>query len=160
MKHILVSTLACLLLVGCASKPAVSPMQKRQITTKQIDGGYENVYRATMTVLQDQGYVLKNTDMNSGLIVASIDREASKTSQFWQAFLAGDILNKGTVIEATVAVGKINERLQEIRVTLQETRYNRHGGKEDIKSVLDPKIYDELANQIRVEVKRREALGR
>src|SRR5690606_3770582 len=129
-------------------------------TTKQIDGGYENVYRAAMTVLQDQGYIIKDTDMASGLVVATIDREASKTSQFWQAFLVGDILNKGTVIEATLTVGKINDRLQEMRITLQETRYNRRGGKEDIKTVWDSRIYDEFANQIRVEVKRREALGR
>lgn len=148
---------------GCASRASranFSPMQKRQITTHQIEGSYENVYRAAMTVLQDQGYVVKNTDMASGLIVASVDRETSKSSQFWQAFWIGDVVDKGTFIEATITVGIINDSLQEVRISLQETRYNRYGGKTDIKQLVNPAAYQELANQITVETKRREALGR
>lgn len=142
---------------GCASSSAnLSPMQKRQITTHQIEGSYENVYRAAMTVLQDQGYVVKNTDMASGLIVASVDRETNESSQFWQAFW----MYQGTFIEATITVGIINDSLQEIRVSLQETRYNQYDGKTDIKQLVNPAVYQELANQITVETKRREALGR
>ncbi len=149
------------LFAGCATtNTGLSPMQKRQVTTKQVDGTYENTYRATLTVLQDQGYVVKNTDMNSGLIVANIDKETSKGSQFWQAFWLGSVHDKGTFIEITVTLSKINDTLQEARLNLQETRYNQFGGKTDIKQINDAKIYDELANQIRVEVKRREALGR
>jgi hypothetical protein len=144
---------------GCAtSETNLSPMQKRQITTRQIEGSYENVYRAAMTVLQDQGYVVKNTDMASGLIVANVDRETSKSSQFWQAALLGAVYDKGTFVEATITVAKINETLQELRMSLQETRYNQFGGKTDIKQIVDPKIYDALANEIIVEVKRREVL--
>jgi hypothetical protein len=135
-------------------------MQKRQITTKQVEGSYENVYRAAMTVSQDQGYIVKNTDMDSGLIVAAVDRETSKSSQFWQAFWVGEVYDKGTFIELTLTVGKINESLQELRMSLQEARYNQSGGKTDIKQILDPQVYQELANDITVEVKRREALGR
>lgn len=143
---------------GCASSSAnLSPMQKRQITTHQIEGSYENVYRAAMTVLQDQGYVVKNTDMASGLIVANVDRETSESSQFWRALW----IDKGTFIEATITVGTINDSLQEIRISLQLTRYNRYdGGKTDIKQLVNPAVYQELANQITVETKRREALGR
>ncbi len=142
---------------GSASRANLSPMQKRQITTHQIEGSYENVYRAAMTVLQDQGYVVKNTDMASGLIVASVDRETSESSQFWQALW----MDKGTFIEATITVGTINDSLQEIRISLQLTRYNRYdGGKTDIKQLVNPAVYQELANQITVETKRREALGR
>lgn len=150
-------------LSGCAtpdSSAKLSPMQKRQITTHQIEGSYENVYRATMTVLQDQGYIVKNTDMASGLIVANIDRETSKGSQFMQEFFLGYVSNKGTFIESTITVGEINETLQEIRMSLQETRYNQFGGKEDIRQILQPEPYREIANQITVETKRREALGR
>ena len=96
---------ASLMLLGCATPDSainLSPMQKRQITTRQIEGSYENVYRATMTVLQDQEYIIKNTDMASGLIVANIDRETSKGNQFLQAFFQGYISDKGTFVEATV----------------------------------------------------------
>lgn len=157
----IIAGVALLFLVGCASIDAdLSPMQKRQITTKQVEGDYENAFRAAMTVLQDQGYVVKNTDMASGLIVANIDRETSKSSQFWQEVLVGGIYDKGTFIEATITVGKINNTLQELRMSLQETRYNQFGGKTDIKQITEVKAYEELANQITIEVKRREALGR
>jgi hypothetical protein len=161
MKNLIAVIIGCLLVTGCATTGAnLSPMQKRQITTKQIEGAYENVYRASMTVLQDQGYVLKTTDMASGLIVANIDRETSKSSQFWQAFFVGGVYDKDTFIEITMTINKINETLQELRMNLQETRYNQFGGKTDIKQITEAKTYDELANQIRIEVKRREALGR
>lgn len=149
-------------LAGCTTTPDanLSPMQKRMITTKQIEGSYENVYRATMTVLQDQGYVIKNTDMASGLIVANIDRETSKGNQFWQEVLDGSIDDKGTFIECAVTINKINDTLQELRMNFQETHYNQFGGTTDVKQITESKVYEELANQIRVEVKRREALGR
>ena len=168
MKSVMLSLAFCaglLFFSGCASAK-VSPMQKRHITTHQIEGSYENVYRATMTVIQDQDYVVKNTDLASGLIVASIDREAAKASQFWQSVFVGTTLgiasswHKGTIIELSATLGKINDNLQELRMNLQETRYNKYGGKTDIKQILDAKIYQEFANQVTVEVKRREALKR
>lgn len=144
---------------GCANR-SLSPMQKRQITSRQIEGSYEDVYRATMTVLQDQEYIIKNTDMASGLIVASVDREASRGSQLFAKIMVGYVARKGTFVEATVTVGEINETLQEVRMNLQETRYDKRGNKRDIKQILQPEPYRELANQITVETKRREALGR
>jgi len=75
--------------VGCAVQPQLSPLQKRQITTRLFDAGYENTYRSILTVLQDQGYIIKNTDMNTGLINATIDREAGKGSQVTQALIHG-----------------------------------------------------------------------
>jgi len=60
--------------IACTPEPQLSPMQVRQITTKLFDSDYETVYRACLTVLQDQGYIIKNTDMDSGLIVASITK--------------------------------------------------------------------------------------
>jgi hypothetical protein len=148
-------------LSGCASpQPELSPMQKRQITSRTIDGDYENVYRATMTVLQDQGYVIKDTDMMSGLIVAHIDRESSKGTQFMQLLLTGYIADQGTFIEISVTVNEINEDLQELRMNLQESSYNQYGGKFAIRQIYEPEPYNSLFNEIQVEVKRREALGR
>src|ERR1041385_2044170 len=120
MKKIVPFILLSVLFVGCATPQVkVSPMQMRQFTTRDFDGSYENVFRATMTVLQDQGYMLKNTDMNSGLIVSQIDKEVSKGSQFMQALWAGYVWNKGSVIEASVTVNKLNEAQSEIRMTIQ-----------------------------------------
>ena len=60
--------------IQCVPPPQLSPMQKRQLTTKLFECSFENAYRATLSILQDQGYIIKNTDMSSGLIVATVDR--------------------------------------------------------------------------------------
>ncbi len=147
-------------LVGCAAGPQLSQMQIRQLTTKMIEGSYENVFRATMTILQDQGYVIKNTDMNSGLIVANIDRETSGGSQFMQALFLGRITDKNTVIEVSATVNKLNEENQELRLNLQETNYSGSGAKQNIKQIYDEKVYQNLFNDITLEVKRREAMNK
>lgn len=146
--------------IGCQTGPQLSPMQRRQITTRLIEGEYENTYRATLTVLQDQGYVIKNTDMNSGLIVATVDRETSKTSQFFQALLTKKVYNKGTLIEISVMVNKISKLQTEARMNIQETTYSAYGGKRKIKQIWDLNIYKKMFDEIVVEVKRREAIGR
>ncbi len=150
-------------LSGCATTaPQISPMQMRQFTTRNFEGNYENVFRATMTVLQDQGYIIKNTDMNSGLIVAQIDREASKSSQFWQAMFSqhGYIQNKGTLVETSVTVNKLNDAQSEIRMIIEEGTYGSFNNKTDIKTITDPKIYDAFLNDVLIEVKRREAINK
>lgn len=149
-----------LFIIGCAAVPQLSPMQLRQLTTRLIESSYDHVFRATMTVLQDNSYVIKQTDMNSGLIVANIDRETSGASQFFQAALIGRVTDKNTVIEVSATVNKLNEASQELRINIQETNYTGGGGKNTIKQINDKEVYQKLFNDITVEVKRREAMGK
>lgn len=161
MKRCIVTTvMAGLIVAGCSGAQKLSPMQQRQITTKTIEAGYENVYRATMTVLRDNNYVIRETDMMSGLIVAYIDREMGMGSQIIGALFAGSAASKNTVIEVSTTVDKINETTQEIRMNIQETTYSIAGGKNAIRQITDPAVYEKLFNDIAVETKRREAMGR
>jgi len=153
------------LLGGCATTPTLSPMQKRHITTKMIEGTYDNVYRATLTVLQDQGYIIKNTDMASGLIVANADRRASGGSQFLQALFAGYIYDKGSEIEITCMVNLLSDQTSELRVNIREVKYGQSSAwtsssKQDVRQIYDEATYQQLFNEISVEVRRREALNR
>ncbi|NQT90474.1 MAG: hypothetical protein HQ558_04390 [Candidatus Omnitrophica bacterium] len=150
--------LVLLLVVGCATTPKLSSMQVRQITTKDINGSYENIYRATMTVLQDEGYIIKNTDMDSGLIVADIDRETSRTTQFLQQMAGAKTWDKGTQIQISAMVNKINDDLSKLRINIQEINYNQHGGKSRITQIREEKVYYDLFNTIITEVRRREAM--
>ena len=138
-------------------------MQIRQLTTKTMEGIYENVFKATITVLQDQGYIIKNTDMNSGLIVANVDRATSGGSQFTQALFGGYVSDKGTMVEVSCMVNKINDTTQELRINIQETKYGQSSkwsgtGTQDVRRIYDEKVYQGLFNQIITEVKRREAM--
>ena len=146
---------------GCATTPKMSSMQLRQITTRTIQGGYENVFKATMTIFQDNSYIIKQTDMDAGLIVAEVNRESSGWSQFFQAmFSEGEISDKGTVVEASAVVGKLNETTSEVRITIQEKTYSNTGKTTRVKQLKDSEVYRSLFNDITIEVKRREALGR
>ena len=71
---------------ACQTVPKLSPQQRRQLQTRAFkDVGYNNVFRAFKTVLQDEGYIIKNQDMKGGLIVAHLQQ----TSSAFGAFTAG-----------------------------------------------------------------------
>jgi|YelNatPaOPRAMG01_1025707.scaffolds.fasta_scaffold94515_3 hypothetical protein len=149
--------------IACTPEPQLSPMQVRQITTKLFDGDYETVYRACLTVLQDQGYIIKNTDMDSGLIVASITKETSAGSQAFQALMLGYVPNKGKEYDLSCMVNKLSEKSTEIRLNIHETKYgqtSKWSGSSELgaKQIYDEKLFRALFNEIEVEVKRREAM--
>ena len=152
------------LLFSCAVGPQMSPMQIRQITTKLINGSYEDTYRASLTVLQDQGYIIKNTDMASGLIVANVDRSTNAGSQFFQAALLGYIADKGTEIEVSCMINKLSDTNSEIRLNIQETNYGQSSvwsgtSKQNVKHIYKPELYNKIFNEIELEVKRRQAIS-
>jgi hypothetical protein len=156
-------------LIGCMSGAKLSPMQKRQLSSKLIEGSYEDVYRAALTVFQDQDYIIRNTDMPSGLIVAYVEREAIGTTQ-----VAGSLLeallatNSGTMTTASAGfelsclVNKINETASEVRLSIHETAYSNPGESgaraQRTEQIYDEKVFQNFFNQISVEVKRREAM--
>ena len=166
MKNIFIFTLALIFFgSACTTAPKLSPMQKREITTRLVDGSYDNIYRSILTVIQDQGYIIKNTDMNSGLINAVVDRQTGGGSQFLQLLATGYVANKGSELDCSFMVNKISNTKSEIRINIQESKYGQSSkwsssGKQSVKTIYDAELYSGLFNDIIVEVKRREALGR
>lgn len=148
---------------GGSSKPKLSPMQIRELTTKMFESDYETVFRSTLTVLQDQGYVIKNTDMAAGLILGYADRKTAFGSQLFSALMLGFVAHKGTDIEVSCMVNKNSDTSTELRMNVQEAKYGQSSvysgtSKTDSTLIRDPKIYKALFDQIGVEIKRREAM--
>jgi hypothetical protein len=148
---------------GGTSKPQLSPMQVRELTTKLFEGDFETTFTATLTVLQDQGYIIKNTDKASGLILGYADRKTAFGSQLFSALMLGFVAHKGTDIEASCMVNKINDTSSELRLNVQEAKYGQSSrwsgtSKTDSKLIRDPKIYKALFDQIGVEIKRIQAI--
>lgn len=151
------------LVSGCvittSSKP--SPMQFRHVSTRPIQGRYGNIFRATMTVLQDNGYIIKQTDMSSGLITAEVNRETPRILQALQSSSKKrKITHKGTLVQASAVVDKLNERNTEVRITIQERTYSETGSTTRVRQLRDPRVYKKILDDITLEVKRREAIGR
>lgn len=151
----------CLLAVGCATVPKMSPMQFRHISTRLIEGRYDNVFRSAMTVLQDNGYIIKQTNMDTGLITAEVNREISSVFQVLQVIGSKQqqIRNKGTLVEASAVVSKISDTNTEVRITIQERTYTASGGTSRVRQLRDATIYKKLFDDITIEVRRREAMG-
>ena len=151
--------------IACSGgkKPQLSPMQIRELTTRLFESDYETIFRATLTIFQDQGYVIKNTDMDAGLILAQADRKTAFGSQLFSALMLGYVAHKGTDIEVSCMLNKINDTSSELRMNIQEAKYGQSSAlsgtsKTDTNLIRDPKIYKTLFDQISVEIKRREAI--
>jgi len=155
--------LSSLILTSCTPAPKLSPMQIRQITTRMYETDYETCYRATLTILQDQGYVIKDTDMETGHILARVDRQTKGGSQFMQALFLGFVSDKGSEYELSAMVDKLSETATEIRVNIEKVKYGQSSkfsgtGKQSSKRIYDAKLFQDLFNDIGVEIKRREAM--
>ncbi|MDP2939147.1 MAG: hypothetical protein Q8O13_03575 [Candidatus Omnitrophota bacterium] len=61
-------SLFLLLLIGCASTQSLSSLQRRAIEAKELEGSFNDAFKATLQVLQDKGYVITHTDYKAGVI--------------------------------------------------------------------------------------------
>jgi len=147
--------------VGCVQqKPQLSPMQKRQITTKMVDGNYDNLFASTMTVLQDHEYVIKQTNKDTGLITAEVNKDAGFATKFFTTNKYGNVSNSGTKVEVSAVISKLSSTKNEIRLSIEEKTYNNSGGTTASKQLYQPEVFQTLFNDITTEVKRREAFGK
>ena len=132
-----------ILLIGCSnSTPQLSQMQIREMTTKEIQADFKTTFKATMSVLQDQDYIIGNTDFNSGLIVA--EKEVNKETT------AGDVLmtifvdprhNRNGKVKVSATVASVSDNVTKLRINIQDKR-----------------VYEVLFNQISTEVERMKAM--
>lgn len=145
------------LLSGCATPNAnLSPMQRRVLTTRLIQGDREDTFRSIMTVLQDQGYSIRNTDMDAGLISAYVARRSTGS--------LGITAEPRTGFEMSCIVGAVSEHTTEVRLNIRKSYEGERSLFERMRDagpeVYDAEVLQNFFDQIVVEVKRRQAIGR
>lgn len=164
MKKILFSLLTVLFLtfMGCTStQPSLSPEQLREITTKEIEGDYKTVFKATMSVLEDQNYIIKNSNLETGLI--NCEKSVKKETT------AGDVLmvlfvdvrhGASSNVYVSANITEVNSTKTKVRFNIQENVITRssYGNSENANFITDKTIYDSLFNQLKIEVERMKAL--
>lgn len=164
MKKILVGLLLGMIvfLGGCtSSQPKLSQMQIREITTKELEGDYKTVFKATMTILQDQNYIIKNADIETGLISCekAVEKETTTGDVLMILFVDARYgVNSKVNVSATLT--NLNKNVTRVRLNIQETVIEKSSFGNDEKSIFvtDKVIYDSLFNQITVETERLKAL--
>lgn len=100
-------------------KPQMTQLQLREMQTREYESGTtDKILPVALAVLQDEGYVVGNTDAQLGLLTASKQLHEKDVDDSGTAFLKG-FFGMGTIsseewstIEANVQVSPFGERVR------------------------------------------------
>lgn len=156
-------------ITSCATLPEMTAQEKRAMQVKTYDSNYENTFRSLKNVLQDEGYMIKQQDMNGGLVTAIKKKSNSTPSTSGMRMGAfglgfGSSEKQGRYptaesYEASVNLEKINKDTTETRINIQFIR-SFSDGNDDTQEVLDPVQFQSIYQKLGIEIERRKAQGR
>jgi len=142
--------IASLIILGCVTTPATPPktqLEIREFQTRDYEtSDVKMVMKALLNVLQDDNYIVKNANVELGLLSATkeIDVE-SKGQAVLLVLLAGQNARwrKNSTIECS---GNITEmgKVCKVRVNFQIKTMDNKGGVVEVKTIEDPKFYQEF----------------
>ncbi len=141
---------------GCVTTTQLSPQQRRALQVRNFESSYNHVFRAFKTVLQDEGYIIKNQDMQGGLIVAHSSKSASSGSMFLAVLGGNENYRTGTTYEVSVNLEAIRKNYVESRVIIQKVDAYSRGAKTG-GEIVQPALYQNIYSKVMVEVERRKA---
>jgi len=131
--------LLALFLSGCATTQSLTSLQRRAIEAKELEGNFDDAYKATLQVLQDYGYVITNSDYKAGVIQG----ETGEKYDFWW----GERNYK-----VTVTIEQFGENRVKERITFVETKGMTGWVAKRTKIIEDhqllQKIYDDIQKEI------------
>lgn len=139
-------------MTGCTStEPTVTTQERAQMRTRTVESDFDTTFRAMMIMFENNGYMLDNTDMDSGLIRAY--SETGSQFNFW----TGGQENTRTNITATVI--KLNDYSARARINVVQDKElsNSSGKKNKITEVDDALVYNQLFQELRTEIERLKA---
>ncbi len=139
---------------GCAMNSSqLTSLQRRVMESKELEGSFDDAFKATIAVLQDKGYQIKTSDHNGGLIYA--ESALTNVKDYW--FGMGSYQSK-----ATVNFEKFTENRTKIRISISTEILPLPVDLGNIKPgpVEDPQVYQELYAEIQKEMFRRAQLNK
>jgi hypothetical protein len=136
-----------LIIFGCATAPATPPktqLEIREFQTRDYDtSDVKMVMKSLLNVLQDDNYIVKNANVELGLLSASkeVDVE-SKGTAVMLTLLAGQNARwrKNSTIECSGNVTEMG-KVCKVRVNFQIKTLDNKGGVVDVKTIEDPIFY-------------------
>ncbi|HUV29527.1 MAG TPA: hypothetical protein VMY05_00350 [Acidobacteriota bacterium] len=79
----------CLLLLGCAAGPGVTPGEKNAPVERPIHASFGEVYRAVASVLAEYNFPFQHTDETLGIIRTEFTEYKAGAKGFWAGLFAG-----------------------------------------------------------------------
>jgi hypothetical protein len=106
--------------------------------------------KVMIDVLQDDGYVVKNANLDLGVITASKDVDVEKAGQkFWAKFSDGYYArwDKNCEHEVSATVSEFGPGIK-IRMNIQNKIYDNQGGIASAVRILDGGTYQEIFTKV------------
>ncbi len=144
MYRVSFAILSLLLLTGCATTQ-LTPLQMREMQCKDLDGSFDHAYKATLQVFQDYGYIIENSDYQSGVLQGATATKRHK-NWFWNGLMGSSV--------ATATIEQFGNNLIKERITLidKTKSSSQYGTHENSKIVEDPTIYQRMYDDIQKEI--------
>ena len=119
--------------------------QIKLITMKQFNEPYDLVFKATMSLMHSERYMIDETDYFTGLIIVS--KEVYKKG-------------KADIKEGFILVDKLNDELTEVKLSMYEGNVKPYytGFYKTIDMNQDPEFYAKWFKHLYAEIQRRKAL--
>lgn len=139
-----------LLLPGCVMQPPTP--QKTQLEIREFQTrSYETkdvkmVMKSMLNVLQDDGYIVKNANVELGLLTATKEVDVENKDQAFVAILISGSearWNKNSVIESSANVSEHGNKTR-VRINFQLKTLNNKGEVVGVKQIEDSKYYQEF----------------
>lgn len=157
-------------LSACQTVAPLSPDQRRALQVRVFsDTSYNTVFRAFKTVMQDEGYIIKNQDFEGGLIVSESQKPVKISGLEIMGAIAQGLSQEpsyhqsdyrtGHTFSWSVNLEEIQKNVIEARLILQQkTLYSRGG--ETGREILQPETYQNIYAKVSREIHRRKAMKR
>lgn len=144
------TTLLLFFTLSCTSAtPTLTKEQYREYTTRVINSDYKTVFKSVLSVLQDQKYIIQNSDFNNGLINA--ERESKLNDS-----LVDVIEERRSNMKASFLLSEKEPKKTNVRVTLQESKkvYDANFSYNviDVVNIQKKEVYDNIFNEINKEI--------
>jgi environmental stress-induced protein Ves len=141
-----------LLLGACVSPPKATKtsLELQSIQAKNFEAPHPVVFKSTMSVLQDLGYIVKSASMDTGFITAEspTQQDQSGGAVFAQIF-AGVRTEQHTAV--TASIEGMKEKLTRVRLNfvVRQKRSSAYGqSAADDAPIEDSKIYQNAFDKI------------
>ena len=108
-------------LVGCSTPSStLTPLQRRVMEAKELEGSYDDAFKATLAVLQDRQYNVKTSDYQGGIVYAESQMQPAPNPSTL-AKLTILYTNKNDFpfrMKTTVTFEKFTDKITKVRFTI------------------------------------------
>lgn len=129
--------------IGCAQQQVVtkSPLELQAVQSKEFETAKKIAFAATLSVLQDLGYIVDNASFKTGLINAK-----SPVEMKFQAFV-GNVMSN---VKTTAFIEELTPGRTKIRVNFVQSKNatNRNGRMEKEVPITTPNTYQDFFTKV------------